>query len=53
MIALFAEVAEVEGDVVEAVGEGAGPKHQRRRTNTQNQQLLADEVQQDGESTRR
>jgi len=28
--------------MVEAVEEGADPKHQQRRLNTQNQQLLAD-----------
>ena len=37
------EVANVEVDVVEAVEEGAGSKRRRRRPNTENQQLLAEE----------
>ena len=36
MIALGAEVAKVEADVVEAAEEGTGSKCQRRRTNAQN-----------------
>ena len=43
MVALSAEVDEVEVDVVEAVEVGVGPKRQRRRLNTQNQHLLADD----------